>query len=57
MLHETISSRWEEDEHTVLAPLYTLFSYFSASLMHWVWLLYSAGELNVVEQSMQSKPE
>jgi hypothetical protein len=36
--------------------LYTLFSYFSASLMHCVWLLYSAGELNVAEQSMQSKP-
>ena len=39
---------------TVLGPLYRLFWYFSASLMHEVWPLYSPGVLKVVEQSIQS---
>lgn len=41
----------------VFGPLYRDFWYFSASEIHCVWVLYSAGVWNVVEQSMQSKPE
>ena len=40
-----------------LGPLYRLPWYFSASLMHVVWLLNWAGPLNVVLQSMQLTEE